>query len=700
MKRKSNTILTNKIVIICIALSFFAAIIKVFSIAIKDNIDGLNLSEFANSRNTVKETLYAKRGTIYDVNGDTLAQSVNSYTLIAYLSESRTKDENNPQHVVDIEKTAAELSPLINVSEERITKLLGNKLYQIELKRGVSELLKEQILALDLPGIDFIETNKRWYQMGNFASYIIGYAQTDENGKIIGKMGIESYYNDLLTGTDGYMEYQKDAYGYKMPQQNPIIMNSESGKDIYLTIDNNIQLFVENAVKKITNDNKMTWLTLSIMDAKTGAIVAVGSSPNFNLNTLENIESYLNPLTAYSYEPGSTMKIFSFMSAIENGIYDGTKTYQSGTIRVDNALIKDFNEKGWGVISYDQGFANSSNVAATNLALELGRDKLRKTYEDLGFGSVTGIELPGEVKGKISFNYKSEIATASFGQGITTTPVQTLQALSSLTNEGTIIKPYIVDKIVDENGNIVMQGKRTEVRKVVSKETTEKVKKLMYKAVYDGVTDAKFFQTDDITMIGKTGTAQIASGNGGYLTGSYDYIKSFAGIFPYEDPQYIIYVSTKQLVGSFRSVANMVNEIVEEIAKYKNITEAIEEIDNTKIVLLDNLISTDLESTKEKLEKAHLNPIVIGTGKYVINQYPLKGSKVQKGNKVFLVTNSDEYIMPNTKGWSSSDIIMFCNIIGLKYKLDGYGKVVSTNLEPGTKIDKNIILEITLSKDN
>lgn len=695
-RRKKNTVTINKVLILCVVLSFFAAIIKVLIVSLSTEVDGLNLTEFADSRNTEKEVLYAKRGSIYDVNGEKLAESVNSYTVIGYISSKRTTDENNPQHVVDKELTAKELSPLINVSEEQIINLLSKDLYQVDLKRGVSELVKSKIEALDLPGIDFVESSKRWYKMGNFASYIIGYAQADDDGKIIGKMGIEAKFDDVLTGTDGYTEYQKDAYGYKMPQTTPIVVDAKSGNDVYLTIDNNIQMFVENGIKAVTNKVPMDWLVFEVMDAKTGAIVASGSSPNFNLNTLDNIENYLNPLTSYEYEPGSTMKIFSFMSAMENGKYDGNATYQSGTIKVEDSTIKDFNGVGWGVITFDQGFAHSSNVAATHLAQSLGRDKLKDTYQKLGFGSKTGIELPGENEGDINFYYNTEVATASFGQGITTTPIQNLQALSSLTNEGSVLKPYIVSKIVDPEGNTIFEAQRTEVNKVASASTAEKLLSLMYNTVYEGPTDAKFFKADNVTIVGKTGTAQIAAPTGGYMTGDYDYIKSFAGVFPYEDPQYIVYVSTKRLQGSFREVGNMTKKIIEEIAKYKNITDSVEHIDETKIVSLNNYISIDLIETEEKLKKLNLEPVAIGSGKYIVNQYPLSKAKVEKGSKVFLLTNDTNYIMPDVTKWTSSEIISFCNIIGLKYELNGYGLVESTSISSGSLIDLNTPLIINL----
>ena len=180
---------------------------------------------------------------------------------------------------------------------------------------------------------------------------------------------------------------------------------------------------------------------------------------------IRNITNYMDPLISYTYEPGSTMKIYTYMATMENSEYVGSKTYKSGTKKVDDATIKDFNGKGWGVITYDTGFANSSNVAATTLALSVGREKLYNYYSSLGFGKKTGITLPNEGRGDIDFTYKTEVATASFGQGITTTPIQNLQALTILTNDGVEIQPYIIEKIVDSNtGKIIKQNKQKRKR--------------------------------------------------------------------------------------------------------------------------------------------------------------------------------------------------------------------------------------------
>ncbi len=701
MKRKNNTINVSKIIFVVLVFSFFSIVIKLALVSLSETTDGINLTAFVENRNTEEEILKANRGSIFSTDGEVLAQSINSYTIIAYLSESRTKDPEKPKHVVDKEKTAEALAPLLGTSKEYILDRLNTEgKYQVELGtsgKDISTLLKNQIEELDLPGISFIESQKRYYPMSTFAPYVIGYAQRNDEGAITGRMGIEAYFDEELKGEDGKTIYQKDAYGYTMPNTTTQTFPSKAGEDIYLTIDSKIQLFVENGIKEITQNNEMDWLTFSVMDAKSGAIVATGSSPNFNLNTLEGIEkSWLNPLTTYTYEPGSTMKIFSFLAAMEHNVYNGQETYLSGNKNIDGSIINDFNGgRGWGVITYDEGFSYSSNVAASNLADKIGRENLYNFYANLGFGKRTGITLPNEASGDIDFTYRTEVATASFGQGITTTPIQNLQALSILTNEGIEIQPYIVEKIVNsETGETSYQHERTELGRKVSKENIDKMLSMMYDVVYSGKTDAKYYQANNITLVGKTGTAQIA-GNNGYLSGQHDYVRSFAGVFPYENPQYIVYVSVKKYNGKYKDFASMVTKVVEEIAKYKNITELIEKVDNNKIITMNNFISNDVATTEEKLKSLNLNIIKLGNGKYIINQYPEKGKVVIVGDKVFLLTNDSTYKMPNIIGWSSSEVQTLCKLLGLNLKTTGFGRVKETSIVEGTDIIRGMTLQAT-----
>ena len=697
MKRKA-TIKIYKIIIFGVVFLFAAIIAKLCYVSLSDNVDGINLKKFADSRNTVKKTLYAKRGSILDVNGNDLAKTVNSYKLIAYLEKSRTTDPDNPQHVVDKKMTAKKLAEALEAPEEKMYEYLDKEgVYQVEFGpygRSLTELKKKEIEKLNLPGIDFIVSSTRYYKMGDFASYIIGYAKNNE-GKITGEMGIEETFDKELTGKDGFTEYQKDAYGYQMPNTPSNTKEPTPGSDVYLTIDNNIQIICDNAIKDLDKDYDFDWMVFNVMDAKTGAIVASASSTSFNLNDLNTLTDYLNPLVAYQYEPGSTMKIYSFMASMENGQYDGSKEFKSGKIEVADATIKDFNNKGWGNITFDTGFAYSSNVGATKLALNLGRDKLKDFYNNMGFGKATGIELPGEVNGKIDFKYQTELANASFGQGVLTTPVQNLQALSVLTNNGNMLKPYIVSKIVDYQGKETYKAEPTILGQKVSEKTIKKLTELMYDVVYNGL--SKAWQAENVTLVGKTGTAQIASPKGGYLSGKYDYIKSFAGFFPYEDPKYIIYVSVKQINTENNVLAGVVKTAVEEIAKYSNITHETNDVDSSKIVTINNYINHDTNSTVEELNNLRLNAIVIGNGSKVIKQYPLKNTTSNIGSKVFIFTNDDNYFLPDLTGYSASEAMNICKLLNINYTLEGYGKVISTNYPAGTMISDIDNLIINLS---
>lgn len=701
--KKRATVKISKVIILIVAFLFVAAIVKLSYIVLSSKVDGIDLQAKAASIATTEETLYANRGNIYDVNGEMLATTVNAYTVIAYLDESRTTDAKNPRHVVDKETTAAALSPLLNMTEERILELLNKDAYQVELGpggRGITEVLKRAIEELELPGIDFIsDSKKRYYSNSTFASYIIGYAKENEEGKLVGELGIEGYYDDLLSGTNGYTQYLKyTSSNYKIPNTPEETVEAVDGSDIYLTIDFDIQYIAENAVKEFQDTYKTEWAIFTVMDADTGAIVASATSPNFNPNDTNTITSYMNPLVSYQYEPGSVMKIFSFASAIEEGLYDGDELYESGSIQVDSETIINDVDKTWGTISFDTGFAYSSNVAATTLAfrlLEYGEKKLPDYYDALGFGKKTGIELANEVSGDMEVVYKSELANSSFGQGISVTPIQMLQALSSMTNDGNIIKPYIVDKIVDSEGNVTYEGKRTVVNNVYSSQTVEKMHELMHKMIYEGLSTA--WQIEGLSMMGKTGTAQIASPNGGYLTGEYDTIRSFAGIFPEEDPEYIVYVAARKVEGNSVKFANVVTSAIEEIAKHAKLTSETKETDLSKVINIENYLSKDISSVTTMLENQKLNIVVIGNGKYITNQYPLKNGTVLENGKLFLVTNGTELKMPNMTGWSLSDVKNYCNLIGLNLEYNGYGYVSTQSLAQDTVLDvANMTLSVQL----
>lgn len=691
--KKRVTVKISKFIILIVAFLFMAIIAKLSYVVLSSEVDGINLKDKAASIATVKKTLYASRGSIFDVNGEELASTVNSYTVIAYLNSNKT-------NVTDKEMTAKALSPILNMSEDKLMELLNKKLYQVELRPGgygITEVVKAKIEKLELPGIDFIKNSKkRYYTKSTFASYLIGYAKDKDDGTIVGELGIEGYYDDILSGENGYTKYLKyTSSNYKIPNTDEETIKAKNGSDIYLTIDSGVQLIAEKAVSSMKDKFNTDWAVFTVMDANTGAIVASATSPNFNPNDTNTIKEYMNPLISFQYEPGSVMKIFSFASAIESGNYNGEETYKTGSYTLDDGtVIRDSERQGWGTITFDEGFARSSNVAATMLALRLGVDKLYGYYDSLGFGKKTEIELSNEAIGDIEITYQSELATASFGQGVSVTAIQMLQALSSMTNKGVMIKPYIVDKIVDQNGNVTYKGERKVVEKVYSEDTVKKMHELMKKVVEIN----KVWQVNNVSVMGKTGTAQIAASNGrGYLDGTYDYIKSFAGIFPSDNPKYIVYVAGKKPETNLGSWAKVITTAIEEIASYAKLTESKNDTDFSKIIKVDNYISKNLGDTLSRLSESNIKVVGLGDGDYIINQYPSKNSTLLAGNKLFLLTNSNNFKMENIIGWSLSDVKTYCELIGLKLDVQGYGYVVSQSINAGEAIDlNNMMLSVTL----
>ena len=256
------------------------------------------------------------------------------------------------------------------MDKDSILKYLNKTgVYQTEFGakgRGLTELEKDTIKAANLPGIDFIETTKRYYPYGDFASYLVGYAKENKDGVVVGELGIEKSFNELLSGEDGYTEYQKDRNGYKIAGTKEVTKEAINGSSVYLTIDSNVQFFVEKALSKMENydANRMT---IVVAEAKTGKILAYATNPSFDPNK-RNIKTYLDDVSGVAFEPGSTMKIYTYMAALENGVYNGKATYKSGSFTTkDKTVIRDWNNVGWGWINYDQGFIYSSNTGVVNM---------------------------------------------------------------------------------------------------------------------------------------------------------------------------------------------------------------------------------------------------------------------------------------------------------------------------------------------
>ena len=312
-KRKKNNIKYSAILILLSLFLFVLISLRIVFLATSKEVDGKNLQELASRRTTKQHTIYATRGSIYASNGDLLAQNVSSYKLIAYLDPKRTTNKKKPQHVVDKEKTAEALAPILDMTKEDVLKYLSKEnVYQTEFGtkgKNLNEITKTKIEDLNLPGLDFIESYRRYYPKGDFASYTIGYAKekSEDDSTVKGEMGIESYYDKTLRGENGYIRYQKDLKGYRIADTKTYEKEAISGKDIYLTIDPNIEFYVENAIKKQDEGYDWDWYHMTVMDAKTGAILATSTHPSFDPNK-RDLTSYLDNLVSNPFEPGSTMK--------------------------------------------------------------------------------------------------------------------------------------------------------------------------------------------------------------------------------------------------------------------------------------------------------------------------------------------------------------------------------------------------------
>lgn len=701
---KSKTWNFPKKVFVIFLVFIFIIFLQYAYVSLSPKVYGIDMDQFASNRYTVSSTLKAKRGNIYDTTGNLLALNVSSYTVIAYLSESRTGSSSTPLHVVDKEATADALAPVLGMSKESLLNLLNKNAYQVELGpggRGITELKKEEIEALNLPGIDFIEDQKRYYPNGDFASYIIGYAKKQDDGSITGELGIESKYEDILKGTDGSTKYQQDRYGYKIPDTPETTVDPENGADIYLTIDSGIQRFLEDAVKANTEEYNPEWTILTVMDAKSGKILGSATNPSYNPNLL-NMKSYENPLVTYAYEPGSTMKIYTYMCAMEKGTYNGDATYLSGKYDIGENTVQDWNGKGWGYITYDLGFEYSSNVAVVNLVNSaINRTDLKECFQKYGFGEKTGIELSRELSGSLNFYYPIEVATASFGQGIATTPIQNLQALSIIANNGKMVKPKIIEKIVNPNTGKTEYEYKLDIREqLVQESTVNKIKELMSNVINGNHQDTTgyYFKVEGADLIGKTGTSQYYDSESGYSTGKNNYVYSFAGMFPKDDPEIIIYASYKNPTWSKNvGLSKMIKSVVKDIAKYHDVGTYNEQNKEGSKYIVESFINKNVEDVRTKLNSYNIKMISVGNGDKIIKQSSIVGSSVVSGDTIIVITNDSNYTMPNIVGWSRKEIISLCNVLGISYEFEGYGYANTQSIQAGSKINDGDTLKVTLN---
>ncbi len=714
-KMNTNKIRVNKLWFVLVFFLFAGFIVRLCYLSLIDyKVGNSTISAFIKNRNTKEEIIMPTRGSIYDVKGNILAQDVVSYTVIAYLDESRSENSKTQNHVSDIENTAIKLSEVLDIPKDTLVEYLSKDAYQVELGpkgKNLSQLKMEEVKALNLPGIDFIKTTKRYYPNGDFASYMLGYTvfeeDSDGNNYMKGLLGIEQSFDQELRGSVGYVTYEKDRYGYKIANGREYKEEALNGDDIYLTIDNNVELFIENAVKKTSEQSQASFVLMVVADAKTGAILGYSSTPSFDPN-LRNLSNYLDPIIRNPYEPGSTMKIFSYMCAIDKGTYKGDETYLSGsktyTSNLENGgqettTISDWKKEGWGRLTYDQGFALSSNIAVANMVNNfITIEDLHNCYEKYGFGSPVGIALKNEASGSIDFRYEIEAATAGYGQGIMTTPIQHIQALTAVANDGEMLKPYLVSKIKNTNtGKITFEGKKTSLGEVISKSTADKMKTLLRSVINGDSSNStgSSYYMEGYDLIGKTGTAQIYNYKlGKYEDGPTDYIYSFSGLYPGENPEIIVYAALMKPKDTTNYVAPMVKEVVANISNYLNIKEVEKK---EEAYVMPSFTNKNIETVKKTLEGKNLDIIILGDGDKVINQYPLANTTLLEKAKVILLTNKyDKKVMPDLIGYSKMDAINLLKMMNLSYAISGTGYVSEQSIAKDTIVNDTTEILIKL----
>lgn len=696
----------GRILQIVLALVFLVFIGRFLYIGISQKVAGQNLSQRTKQLYSRNEVLKATRGSIYDHNGLTIAEDSHTYTVYAILDKSSVTYNNKPMYVVNKEKTAQKLAEVLPLSQEQILKYLNpkHKAYQVQFGTAGSGLTmrqRKQIEAMKLPGIRFMETASRLYPNGAFASHVVGLAQLQNNSKthqqdLVGTMGIEQYFNKQLAGKDGYREAFVDAENYQMPNSSHTYKAAKNGDDIYLTLDSQLQIYLENLMTNVQNKYKPKSLTAVVEDVKTGKILAASQRPTFDPQTKKNLNSnWRNILIQDSYEAGSVFKILSMTAAIQSGHYNPNEYYKSGSITLNGSTIHDWNVTGWGSIPMSQAFPRSSNVGMATLEQKMGNATWKEYLKKFKIGQKTNVTLPGENPGYVNIKTNLDGAVTSFGQGVTVNVMQMMQVYSALANDGQMLKPQFVEKIVSPSGKVVSKFHKEKVGKpVFSKQTAQTTLKLMQDVLNPKYGTGAAYKIDGKSIAVKTGTAQIASPKGGYLSGANNYIFSVVGLTPVNNPRYCVYLTMRQpqkmtdpaetiLASIFKPIMNrLISSMADETAAH---TVTVPQLTNKK-----------LAQAKETGANSGLNVEVVGTGQSVIRQAYAAGVKTESGNKVFVFTGGNIYC-PDMRGWSKEEITNFASVSEIPITINGNGtKVSSQSITKGQIINKNSKLSVTL----
>lgn len=638
------------------------------------------LQEKAVAQQTRSSTITASRGTIYDANGEILAISASAETIFISPHEI-TENECDKDLIAD------KLSEILNVDRDSIRQKEEKveSYYQVVKQRAEQEdadQVREFINENKIKGIYLVPDSKRYYPFGSLASQVIGFVSNDN----VGLYGIEALYEEELEGTAGLVVTEKNARGEDVLYKYEQYYDAQDGDSLVLTIDTTIQHYLEqgleDAVEKFDVKNGATGI---VMNVKTGAILAMASLPNYDLNDprtiyderlaaqLEGLEDdeYKEKLGELqlkqwrskaindTYEPGSTFKIITLAMALEEGVISESSTFEcSGHINVTGWYKPIYCSKkaGHGHQTLAQAVANSCNPAFINIGLKVGTEKFYQYVKDFGFLETTGIDLQGEGKG-IFFDEKQfnsqvvSLASAAFGQTFTVTPIALVTAEAAAVNGGYLRQPYLVQEVLDSNGNVVYEHDSTPVRQVISEETSKRVCALL-EGVVDGGTGKNAYVAG-YRVGGKTGTAD-KTGTKTEENPQGDIVVSFVGVAPIDDPEIILLVALdtpSRTTGTYPSGGNMAaptaGSLFAQILPYLGIEPNYSEEEMAGAdTNVPNCVNLSLEDAKKRLSDSGFAFRTVGDGDTVTDQTPVGGSIVPGNAEIILYLGAEK---PNEK---------------------------------------------------
>lgn len=621
-----------KIIKICIYLIVLALVFKVGYIQI---IDRKNIYDKALESWQRSFPVQANRGKIYDRSGNVLATDLTTASLVVV-----------PSQIKDQATTALKLSEILNVDVDVLKEKLNKKVSIQRISpegRQLDNQIATNIQRLHLSGVYLIKDTKRYYPRNNYLSHCLGFVGIDNQGLL----GLELEYDQFLKGKNGSIDYYMDAKSHNLKMYPSHYTYSQSGMNISLTIHKDVQDVIERELSNAYDTYQPDSIWALAMNPKNGEILGIASYPNFNPNDYQNEDKNIynqNIPIWKTYEPGSTFKIITFSSALNEKLFDMDKDtyYDKGYEYVSGARIKSWKKGGHGLQTFREVLQNSSNPGFVEIGRRLGKKRLYQYVQNFGLTEKTGIDLPGESCG-IMFDYKNfhelEQATVAFGQGISVTPLQLVTAICACVNGGYLLQPHILKEISNSSNNeIVKEVKKKVKRQVIDEETSRKVRDALESVVTDG--GGRNAYIDGYRIGGKTGTAQKAV-NGSYVGGGY--ILSFVGIAPIDNPQIVLYIAMDNPKNCIQYGGTTVAPIARKmfldilpalnVKKVKSQRQKAYSIMDKRTIKVENYIG----KKRSEVQNISLRFTFVGKGTKVIDQLPRKGEYVEEGDTIVIM---------------------------------------------------------------